>query len=191
VRPLRNAHAAKDVNEELALSLFTRLLTMDFPVEPRLPVSKTDWPLRVPAPSHRHAAPSGPWPWQDLDDPIPPVVEPTDNSTSESHTASDSSDWSDYPESLFPNWKKDQVERSKMKTTLEGSKESMIYHIDVNDKGHFVDKGSHPVQNKEQFDHAMAESVSMASICVLHANLENRAIRDPPVFGLFFWKISR
>lgn len=31
---------------------------------------------RAPAPSHRHAAPSGPWPWVDLDDSIDQVSAP-------------------------------------------------------------------------------------------------------------------
>ncbi|KAG6901777.1 hypothetical protein C0995_008023 [Termitomyces sp. Mi166 len=39
------------------------------------PIDK-NMPPRVPAPSHRHAAPSGPWPFLDLNDPVKYNIEP-------------------------------------------------------------------------------------------------------------------
>lgn len=158
---------------------------MDSPLEhigPRLVDRDRDWPSRVPAPSHRHAAPSGPWPWQDLDDPIPPTRKSTDGSSRETLASPVSVRWDEYPECLFPNWKADQVERSKMKTELQGSKESTIYHIDVDEKGRFSDRGSHLVQseNKEQFDKVMAEIVSVTIICLLHIHLESELVKTLP-----------
>lgn len=116
--------------------------------------------LRIAAPPHRHAAPSGPWPWQDLDDIIPTS---TSTDTSSSHTRQSSTPrWLDYPESLFPNWKTDQVDRSKMKEVLAESKETLIYHVDVATDGQFSNQGCHTVNDEEQFNQAMAHTVSKA-----------------------------
>ncbi|KAG9311756.1 hypothetical protein JVU11DRAFT_7999 [Chiua virens] len=61
-------------------------------------------PPKVPAPKYRHAAPSAPWPWMDFDvdasevHPLPPGLTQDDR-------------WRYYPQSLFGNWTRDQVER--------------------------------------------------------------------------------
>ena len=136
-----------------------------------MPVVDRDWPLRVPAPSHRHAAPSGPWPWQDLDD-IIRATNSTEDSDPQPNDGSGSPQWTDYPECLFPNWKADQVQRSQMKTILDKSKESVIYHVDVAADGQFSNQGDHLVQNERDFEKAMADTVSRTEtmmFCHFHA----------------------
>lgn len=138
---------------------------MSFAMEQKMPLVNRDWALRVPAPSHRHAAPSGPWPWQDLDDSIP-ASESTGGCAIQSHKEPGSPHWTDYPECLFPNWKADQVAKSKMKTILAGSEESVVYHVDVGSDGRFSDQGSHEVQDERQFEQVMAETVSKKKLGV-------------------------
>lgn len=121
-----------------------------------------NWPKPIPPPSHRHAAPSGPWPWQDLDDSIPTTESGEDSTT----ISNEGSRWRGYPESLFPNWKVDQVQRSKMKEILLGYDESMIYHVDVDGKGTFTDRGKHIVRDESQFNKVMEKPVSIANVCI-------------------------
>ena len=148
------------VNGQLSsrFPLFTAFI-MDIPMEQRMLVVDRDWPRRVPPPSHRHAAPSGPWPWQDLDD-IVPTSKSSKDSPRQAHYGSDSSEWADYPECQFPNWKADQVARSQMKTILARSEESVIYHVDVATDGDFSDLGNYLVRDEKQFKDAMREIVS-------------------------------
>jgi hypothetical protein len=152
-------------------------MSIDIPMEHSL----TDWPSRVPAPSHRHAAPSGPWPWQDLDDSIP-EAEPADGSSTQSHRESGAPHWSNYPECLFPNWKADQVERSKMKTSLPASGKTLVYHVDVAADGEFSDQGSHLVQDEEEFEDAMAETVSRRRFLLLLIHFKSRNLWNTSVF---------
>lgn len=116
---------------------------------------------RVPAPSHRHAAPSAPWPWVDIQDgqlllmltihhiiiiplpevdpvqlasPLPPVPPLCDH-------VSCGGCWKGYPQSRFPNWTRDQVARSKIAEAILKRNTSTIYHVDVNSDGFFTDAG--------------------------------------------------
>ena len=156
---------------------------MDYPLEPRQSVLVMDQggetPPRVPAPPHRHAAPSGPWPWQDLDDIIPTSAS---TETSSSKTRRDSGpEWINYPECLFPNWKEDQVARSKMKTILARSKESVIYHVDVAADGQFSNQGFRSVRNESQFEEVMADTVSQTNaLAVLHVHLKTETCGTSP-----------
>ena len=95
----------------------------------------------IPRAPYRHAEPSGPWPWQNLDDPIPEEKEPDPKHTHEDSVSEPckACHWKYYPESLFPNWLKDQVKRSKMKDLPK--KNSTIYRIDVLSDGTFQSAG--------------------------------------------------
>jgi hypothetical protein len=53
-------------------------------------------------PSHRHAIPSGPWPWIDINTPIPVYR----NCKVEG--------WQGYPQALYHNWLPDQVDRAQI-----------------------------------------------------------------------------
>ncbi|KAF8062242.1 hypothetical protein FPV67DRAFT_1563640 [Lyophyllum atratum] len=101
---------------------------------------------RLPTPSHRHSAPSAPWPWIDIHDeidavqleselpPVPPLCD---------HTNCDGC-WMGYPQSRFPNWTPSQVERSKIADAIanyDRSNPCIIYHVDVNSQGLFTDAG--------------------------------------------------
>ncbi|KAF8516402.1 hypothetical protein JB92DRAFT_2267729 [Gautieria morchelliformis] len=171
-----------------------RTMSMDnIAMERRL----TDWPPRVPAPSHRHAAPSGPWPWQDLDDSIPAAAESTDGSSIQSHRESGAPPhWGNYPECLFPNWKPDQVEKSKMKTSPPVSGKSVIYHVDVGADGDFFDQGSHLVQDEKQFEDAMAETKPAEHVRVRTFFVDNLSLEVMQMLGTkyivepFFWTSS-
>lgn len=78
---------------------------------------------RVPVPSHRHAMPSGPWPWMDLDS------EETDGANDP--PLLNREDWHNYPQSLFPNWTFDQVRRSSMMIKAGQAANCGIYVVDV------------------------------------------------------------
>ncbi|KAF8463036.1 hypothetical protein JB92DRAFT_3136636 [Gautieria morchelliformis] len=168
---------------------------MDFPLQHRMPLVGRDWPRRVPAPSHRHAAPSGPWPWQDLDDTIP-KSHATETSSRHSQETSASPCWTDYPECLFPNWKPDQVKRSKMKTLLSESSESIIYHVDVGSDGHFSGHGRHLVRDESQFEAVMAETKPAELVRVRAFFVDNLSPDVMQMLGTrynvepFFWTSS-
>ncbi|KAI6121306.1 hypothetical protein F5141DRAFT_1089299 [Pisolithus sp. B1] len=83
-----------------------------------------DMPGRSPAPTYRHATPSGPWPWMDFD------VDPPSSSSEVDQT------WKGYPQNLFGNWTPDRVERSKMLISCP-SGTCKIYTIDVVKNGTF------------------------------------------------------
>ncbi|KAI6002549.1 cora-like Mg2+ transporter protein-domain-containing protein [Pisolithus marmoratus] len=88
--------------------------------------------LRTPIPPYRHATPSAPWPWMDFD-----IDESAVGPLSPGGSASPSSRWEKYPQSLFKNWTPDQVERSKMLTNCSDSQPCSIYNVEVRDDGHF------------------------------------------------------
>lgn len=84
-------------------------------------------PGRTPAPTYRHAAPSGPWPWMDFD---------VDPHTSSSLSAEVDGTWKGYPQNLFGNWTPEQVGRSGMLTKCH-SGTCKIYTVDVVKNGTF------------------------------------------------------
>ncbi|KAF9460682.1 hypothetical protein BDZ94DRAFT_1265618 [Collybia nuda] len=95
---------------------------------------------RIPVPSHRHAAPSAPWPWVDiqdkvdqtqLDSPLPPIPPPCDHKSCNEC-------WNRYPPSRFPNWTESQVRRSKIADAIKKKTDSIIYHVDVDSNGLFT-----------------------------------------------------
>ncbi|CAA7269923.1 unnamed protein product [Cyclocybe aegerita] len=96
---------------------------------------------RVAPPSHRHAAPSAPWPWVDLEDEVdkkqlesslPPIPEPCDHTTC-------GGCWPGYPQSLFPNWTEEQVRKSKIRKAIyENQRTCVIRLVDVDNNGLFT-----------------------------------------------------
>lgn len=100
---------------------------------------------RVPHPSHRHAAPSAPWPWVDLDDAVdpkqlecvaPPIPPLCDHSPEKCNKC-----WKGYPQSRFPNWTERQVRKAKIYDAVHNysrSKPCVCYRVDVNDHGFFT-----------------------------------------------------
>ncbi|KAF8995128.1 hypothetical protein BDQ17DRAFT_1330773 [Cyathus striatus] len=102
----------------------------------------------IPNPSHRHAAPSAPWPWMDIDDTVdqnqlqtnlPPVPEDCD------HRHCNDRCWNEYPKSRFPNWTEKQVKKSNIWKAIheyDKGKDCIIHHVDVNDKGLFANSDS-------------------------------------------------
>ncbi|TFL03628.1 hypothetical protein BDV98DRAFT_654941 [Pterulicium gracile] len=121
-------------------------------------------PPRVPAPSYRHASPCGPWPWVDFESvmergpatavehplagrhplsnslQLPPnqarnAAAPIEVITNdvENHA------WTEYPQSLFPNWTPQQLSRSGIADALlERKKSCIIHHVDVLNDGTFA-----------------------------------------------------
>ncbi|XP_006455268.1 hypothetical protein AGABI2DRAFT_180409 [Agaricus bisporus var. bisporus H97] len=67
----------------------------------------------IASPPFRHAAPSAPWPWVDIDD--------------------------GYPGSRFPNWTNSQVKKSKIDEaiTRESKKTCVCHRVDIDNQGHF------------------------------------------------------
>ncbi|PPQ75034.1 hypothetical protein CVT26_011932 [Gymnopilus dilepis] len=101
---------------------------------------------RVPHPSHRHASPSAPWPWVDLDDevdreqlecplpPIPPLCDHKDCGGC----------WKGYPQSRFPNWTKRQVIKSKIYSAIRDYPKDRVcvcHRVDVDSNGFFTNPG--------------------------------------------------
>ena len=121
---------------------------------------------RVPHPSHRHAAPSAPWPWVDLEDGVSfflfffgkhvfqpsyeftaidskqlecvasPIPEFCDHSPGRCNSC-----WRGYPQSRFPNWTERQVIKAKIYDAIHNyakNRPCTCYRVDVNDSGFFT-----------------------------------------------------
>ncbi|KIK64875.1 hypothetical protein GYMLUDRAFT_71238 [Collybiopsis luxurians FD-317 M1] len=112
-------------------------------------------------PPQRHAAPSAPWPWIDIDDdidpeqlesplpPIPPLCDHKDCGGC----------WQGYPQSRFPNWTLGQLQRSGVFKVIENEKESCtIYSVNVDTTGFFFNDGNVVVEegNKQEFWNSIA-----------------------------------
>jgi hypothetical protein len=112
--------------------------------------SFTSYFLSLYSPSYRNASPNGPWPWIDLDSDIDdeelsPTTPPSRRPTLK---------WPHYPQSLFPNWTQQQVDRSGISKALMERSDGpcTIYHVDVLDTGKFQRAGELAIcdQNKDQ-----------------------------------------
>ena len=127
---------------------------------------------KIPTPSHRHAAPSAPWPWINTHDgelnafflhsiafitclavdpvqlesrlpPVPPLCD---------HKSCNGC-WKGYPQSRFPNWTKDQVSRSKIADAITNycsDKPCIIYRADVRDDGFFENVDSVTADDRDR-----------------------------------------
>ncbi|KAF8993178.1 hypothetical protein BDQ17DRAFT_1401673 [Cyathus striatus] len=112
----------------------------------------------IPNPSHRHAAPSAPWPWMDIDDTVddtqldtksPPIPKHCD------HSECAGKCWKEYPKSCFPNWTEKQVKRSNIWDAIKNydtKKVCIIYHVDVNEEGRFANAAALKTINSDPDD---------------------------------------
>lgn len=111
-------------------------------------------PPRIPRASHRHAAPSGPWPWADSDE-----ENPFDSRFSgETLNMRDPNSWTGYPTSLFRNWTASRLVRSGIARLVKEStgtepRNCEIYYVDVNTEGRFAKPSKYEVslQNVKEF----------------------------------------
>lgn len=116
---------------------------------------------RIRAPSHRHAAPCGPWPWINLDDEIPSLVQASAEPHRCPHPAGQCEGcWALYPQSLFPNWTPEQVDRSRMKSLTTATENCAIHRVEVSNSGKFHDPGSQRARGDDEFWRILQESVS-------------------------------
>ncbi|KAF8809597.1 hypothetical protein BYT27DRAFT_7187347 [Phlegmacium glaucopus] len=99
---------------------------------------------RIAPPSHRHAAPSAPWPWIDTQDEVNRVQLESSElpvpSLCDHQTCNDC--WKGYPQSLFPNWTPAQVKKSKISIAIKHYRRNdpcIIHHVDVDENGYFRD----------------------------------------------------
>ncbi|KAG1864488.1 hypothetical protein C8R48DRAFT_601811 [Suillus tomentosus] len=84
---------------------------------------------------YRHAAPSGPWPWMDLESDTKLETEPT----SPAKESAEQLKWRGYPQSLFGNWVTDRITRCKMveNCSKDPREKCRIYYVDVLETGSF------------------------------------------------------
>ncbi|KAJ7471291.1 hypothetical protein B0H11DRAFT_2283318 [Mycena galericulata] len=121
---------------------------MEFPIE--LYSTAREMPPRIPQPSHRHGAPSGPWPFLDLDSEIDPVQ--LAHPQSPSATQLQEADWSKYPQSLYPNWTPAQQEKSGIAKIIQHvpRETCTIHHVNVLKTGVFTSDEDDVVTDETQ-----------------------------------------
>ncbi|KAG1727031.1 cora-like Mg2+ transporter protein-domain-containing protein [Suillus lakei] len=102
---------------------------------PRGTTGDRTMPPAIPTPIYRHAAPSGPWPWMDFDTDSDLTLN-CDNTPISPGAAGQS--WRGYPETLFGNWKPDQVKRSKMLSNCSELDRCLVHWLDVLTNGTFT-----------------------------------------------------
>ena len=153
---------------------------------------------RVPHPSHRHAAPSAPWPWVDIGDGLffwlhlyrsssllikftdvdrrqlecaePPIPKQCDHRPETCNRC-----WKGYPQSLFPNWTQWQVKKAKIYDIIHNYSKirpCVFYRVDVTDRGLFTrTRGMKAVYGVEDiiWDNMIHEQVSCKSYCMWSA----------------------
>lgn len=127
------------------------------------PSSRATMPHRIPQAAHRHATPSGPWPWSDIvEGDAPPFLLTHFGSKSESPTMTTSTNanlWHEYPSSLFPNWSQPKVERSGIGAAIRArstpKRPCVVYQIDVDNQGQFITDPAHEKVDiiPETYDH--------------------------------------
>ncbi|KAF9473382.1 hypothetical protein BDN70DRAFT_867464 [Pholiota conissans] len=119
-------------------------------------------PTKVPTPRHRHAAPSAPWPFVDIEDEVDPNrIEDPDSHLVLSAAACDHKQtpeqevcWCKYPQSLYPNWTPRQQKKAKLTKVLEKRMERCtVHYLDVNKDGTFVDAGKREVNDRTVDSH--------------------------------------
>jgi hypothetical protein len=125
----------------------------------RLDAAKRRMPPKVPPAAYRHAAPSGPWPWMDLDSEVDSTqLEKKHAPQKECDHINCNRCWLGYPQSLFGNWTPDQVERSKIKEAIDRdtSKEDgpgcIIYTVDMLKDGSMTNAVARGVKTDEETD---------------------------------------
>jgi hypothetical protein len=123
-------------------------------ITPQVPPNTKGIPPPIPRASHRHAAPSGPWPWADIDEDNPFDA----RFSGDSIKSSDPNAWIGYPTSLFRNWSPSRLVRSgiaRLVKERDGSEypPCTIYYVDVNTEGRFAKPSEYEVtlQNAKEF----------------------------------------
>lgn len=114
-----------------------------------VPDNANGMPPRIPRASHRHGAPSGPWPWADLGEKTPFDTK----FSGESLKAQDPNPWVGYPGSFFRNWSKARLIRSGIARLFKEGIGSqlpycIIYYVDVTSQGRFSKPSHHEVTPK-------------------------------------------
>lgn len=140
---------------------------MAFPFRPQVPVIGNRSIPRMPPPSHRHASPAGPWPWIDLQpDANPASVRAVLSSRNPDQMAS-REPWSQYPQSLYPNWRSEQIHRSRIEEILQSTPgpPCVVHYMDVNGNGQFSRLASQSVD-----EHNSGEFWDMIQRPVSHAH---------------------
>ncbi|KAJ7716036.1 hypothetical protein B0H14DRAFT_3901475 [Mycena olivaceomarginata] len=130
---------------------------MSFPVEFYRNVNAPEMPPRIPHPSHRHGAPSGPWPFLDLDSEID-----EDQVADSRQPTPEPQHWSKYPQSLFPNWTPAQQKKSGITKVADHVRERCtIHHVYVLDTGIFTRGEDYVVtqENQEEYWEILKEGV--------------------------------
>ncbi|KDQ11807.1 hypothetical protein BOTBODRAFT_46216 [Botryobasidium botryosum FD-172 SS1] len=118
---------------------------------------------RIPTPSYRHAAPSGPWPYTDG------VQHEEDEGSTDTETPAvigfchhkgyedcqDCIKWRSYPQSLFGNWTIDLVRKSGIERAVMGRHNvtSVIYTVDVLNDGMTRMPEPYPIDNENKRDY--------------------------------------
>ncbi|KAF7366872.1 hypothetical protein MSAN_00945900 [Mycena sanguinolenta] len=115
-------------------------------------------PPRIPQPSHRHGAPFGPWPFLDLDSEIDLdlLANPQEPTTDQQH-------WSNYPQSLYPNWTPSQQRKSGITTIVEHNRQRCTIHrVHVRETGKFTVEKDNVVEpdNPDDYWKKLDEEVS-------------------------------
>jgi len=91
-------------------------------------LSQSTIPLGKRHPSHRHAAPSGPWPWLDLD---------LESSEDPNESEGLNETLLVYPQSHFKNWTPLQVRKSGIQEAIEKDCICDVYTVDILSSGEF------------------------------------------------------
>ncbi|KAJ7083656.1 hypothetical protein B0H15DRAFT_850296 [Mycena belliarum] len=124
---------------------------MSFPLE--MYRNTREMPPRVPQPSHRHGAPSGPWPFLDLDSEIDSEQLANPPQTLVAHLKNP--DWTKYPQALYPNWTPAQQQKSGITRVLShvSREPCIIRRVNVCDSGLFTPDEDLEVteENKNEF----------------------------------------
>ncbi|KAJ7916226.1 hypothetical protein B0H13DRAFT_2450845 [Mycena leptocephala] len=118
-------------------------------------------PPRIPQPSHRHGAPSGPWPFLDLDSEIDPdqLANPQHLQL---HPTTQQQHWSKYPQSLFPNWTPAQQEERNNEIVARTRERCTIHPVHVWKDGKFTREEDFVVtpDNQEEYWKTLHQEVS-------------------------------
>jgi len=142
------------------------------PTASLIPDPTQELPPLIPALAYRHASPSGPWPWRDLDYDL---SESRQNSPEANrgafpcpHSKKECAGypcWTLYPQSLFPNWTPGQIKKSGIVEAASKSQVCTLYVVDVNQDGHFSEGDKIVVGTENSKDHT--ELLQINVCCLL------------------------
>ncbi|KAH7929205.1 hypothetical protein BV22DRAFT_1003390, partial [Leucogyrophana mollusca] len=104
----------------------------------------------------RRAEPSRPWPWVDF------------NADLESVDPDETADerWKGYPQSFFPNWTLEQIERSNILSGFKDTEDCWTYRVDVFNNGSFEDRPLPLGKHKKETTWKLIQEKRPKDICV-------------------------